>query len=104
MVKSRFAAVIILFAALPMLSQTAPKAAVKPLPVELIKRFWQADDGQQRALRELDAAQAAKRAADETWTGVVMDLTNACGDKYELKQDLSGQDPYCGVKPEAPKK
>jgi hypothetical protein len=83
----------------PPAASAAP--AAPSIPPDLLKRFWQADDAQQRAQRELDQAQQAKRSADADWQAAVKALGDACGDKFQIKQDVVGQDPYCGAKPVA---
>lgn len=89
----------------PTQPKPAPAAVDKPpvIPPEVLKRFWQADDAQQRAQRDLQAAQAESQAASQGWQAAVKALNDACGDKFQIKQDVAGQDPYCAVKPEAPK-
>jgi hypothetical protein len=80
-----------------------PAAASKPpaVPPDVLKRFWQADAMQQRAQRQLEQAQAASQAANQEWQAAVKAMTDACGNNYQLKQDVVGQDPYCGTKTDA---
>jgi hypothetical protein len=99
---------VIMFAAVSALGQTVPSPSAKSaasaaptIPPDVLKHFWQADDAQQRAQRELEAAQAAKRSADTDWQAAVKALGDACGDKFQIKQDVVGQDPYCAAKPVA---
>jgi hypothetical protein len=77
------------------------KAPANPpaIPPDILKRFWQADDAQQRAQRDLEHAQLESQAANDEWKKAVKELNDACGEKHVLKQDVSGQDPYCAVKP-----
>ena len=85
--------------------QPKPDATDKPpvISPDVLKRFWQADDAQQRAQRDLQIAQAQSQAAAQGWQAAVKALNDACGEKFQIKQDVAGQDPYCAVKPEAPK-
>ena len=89
---------------------TPPKPPVaevsKPpvIPPDALKQYWRADDAQQRAQREVEHAQADSQAANDQWKAAVKALNDSCGDKYAVKQDVAGQDPYCGTKPAEPAK
>ena len=107
----RIIAFLAVICASAMVVAQQPQPAIQPaaaskapaIPAGLLKRFWQADSAQQRAQQQLQAAQSAQKSAGEEWTSAIKAMVDACGDKFQIKQDMAGQDPYCGLKPEAPK-
>jgi len=96
----------ILFATALLGAQTpTPKPTDTPkIPAEVLKQFYAADAAQQRALREQDQARIDVANANESWKQVVDAMQKVCGDKFQLKQDTVGADPYCTPVPPAPAK
>jgi hypothetical protein len=84
----------------------AAKSPEKPpvIPVELLKDFYAADAAQQRAQREMEAAQRDVQSAAQVWRQAVDALQKVCGDKFQLHQDSVNADPDCVPKPAEPAK
>jgi hypothetical protein len=90
----------ILFAATALIAQAPAKSAEAPkIPLELLKNFYAADASQQRAQREIEAAQKDVQSANESWKQAVEAMQKVCGDKFQLHQDSVNADPVCVPKP-----
>ena len=90
----------ILFAATVLSAQSPSKPSDAPkIPLELLKNFYAADASQQRAQREIEAAQKDVQSANESWKQAIEAMQKVCGGKFQLHQDTVNTDPICVSKP-----
>ena len=68
------------------------------IPTVLLKNFYAADAGQQRAQRQVDQAQQALLSASQSWKQAVDAMQKVCGEKFQLAQDSVSTDPVCKAK------
>ena len=68
------------------------------ISTELLKDFYAADAGQQRAQRQLEQAQQALQTASQSWKQAVDAMQKVCGEKFQLAQDSVTSDPVCKAK------
>ena len=85
-------------------AKEAEKELAPKISADVLKQFYAADAAQQRALREQDQARIDVASANESWKQIVDAMQKVCGDKFQLKQDTVGVDPYCAPVPPAPAK
>ena len=97
--KRSLTAVMLLFIVSPMFGQAPPTEKPPTISVELLKDFYAADAGQQRAQRQVDQAQQALQSASQSWKQAVDAMQKVCGEKFQLAQDSVTSDPVCKAKP-----
>ncbi len=90
------AALVVIFSVMPLMTQQAPKPEAPPAITDAHRaQFF-------KAQLQINKAQAAMTAAQQTMQAAVTDLSKDCGEKFTPQMGPAG-DPVCIAKPEPAK-